>query len=238
MQRIIKQNFSYAKQQRRIALDRGSRLRSDAATLKGSDRRREAVSVSMKVARMSRTTAPPAKAEIGVADAEDGDMPEIAAIYARHVATGLASFEEEPPSLEEMRRRRADALRLGLPYLVAKLAGKVAGYAYASPYRARSAYRFSIENSVYVADGMVGQGIGRSLLGALIARCEEGPWRQMIAIIGDSANAASIALHRAHGFRMVGTLRAVGLKHGCFVDTVLMQRELGAESAEPPGAPT
>jgi phosphinothricin acetyltransferase len=172
-----------------------------------------------------------------VSDTGDDDMPAIAAIYAHHVLNGLASFEEEPPDLEEMRRRRGEVLRRGLPHLAARLDGKTVGYAYASPYRARSAYRFSIENSVYVAEGMAGRGIGRELLGALIARCEKGPWRQMIAIIGDSANAASIALHRAHGFRMVGTLEAVGFKHGRFVDTVLMQRALGALGAAASAGP-
>ena len=165
-----------------------------------------------------------------VDDAGEDDVSSITAIYAHHVLTGLASFEEEPADLEEMRRRRAEVLSRGLPYLAARLDGRVVGYAYASPYRARSAYRFSIENSVYVAQGLAGRGIGTALLGALIARCETGPWRQMIAIIGDSANAASIALHRSHGFRMVGTLAGVGYKQGRFVDTVLMQRALGVIS--------
>ncbi len=173
-----------------------------------------------------------------VDEAQDEDMPAIAAIYAHHVATGLASFEEAPPSLEEMGRRRADILRLKLPYFAARLDNSVAGYAYVSPYRARSAYRFSIENSVYVANGMARRGIGGALLAALIAHCEQGPWRQMIAVIGDSANAASIALHRSHGFRMVGTLEAVGFKHGRFVDTVLMQRALGAGRTMSPPDPT
>jgi phosphinothricin acetyltransferase len=162
-----------------------------------------------------------------IEDARDDDMVAITEIYAHHVLTGLASFEEAAPSLEEMRRRRAELLRQGYPYLAARLGGKIVGYAYVSAYRARSAYRFSIENSVYVAADIAGRGIGGALLGNLIARCEQGPWRQMIAVIGDSGNTASIALHRSHGFRMVGTLRAAGFKHGRFVDTVLMQRELG-----------
>jgi L-amino acid N-acyltransferase YncA len=165
-----------------------------------------------------------------IEDAAEDDIPSVAEIYAHHVLTGLASFEEEAPSLDEMRRRFAELRRQGYPYLAAKLDGNVVGYSYASAYRARSAYRFSIENSVYVAHGMAGRGIGSALLGGLIARCEQGPWRQMIAVIGDSANAASIALHRAYGFRMVGTLQAAGFKHGRFVDTVLMQRELGEGS--------
>ena len=158
-------------------------------------------------------------------------------IYAHHVLNGLASFEEKAPSLDEMRSRYAQISRQGFPYLVAKGDGRVVGYAHASPYRARSAYRFSIENSVYVRDGMAGKGIGGVLLDALLARCEKGPWRQMVAIIGDSGNEASIALHRSRGFRKLGTLRAVGFKRGRWVDTVLMQRELGAGSASLPPSP-
>jgi L-amino acid N-acyltransferase YncA len=173
-----------------------------------------------------------------VRDCADVDMVEIRDIYAHHVRTGLASFEEEAPGLEEMRRRRGEVLKLGLPYLVAESEdGQILGYAYATPYRARSAYRFAIENSVYVQGGMAGRGIGSALLSALIARCESGPWRQMIAIIGNSGNAASIALHSAHGFRMVGTLRGVGFKHGDWVDTVLMQRELGVGAGALPDNP-
>jgi L-amino acid N-acyltransferase YncA len=163
-----------------------------------------------------------------IRDAQDADMPALGAIYGHHVLHGLASFEEAPPAADELARRRADVLGRGLPYLVAAIDEEVVGYAYASPYRARSAYRFSIENSVYVDHRRHRGGIGRALLSALIARCEDGTWRQMVAVIGDSANVASIALHERLGFRMVGTLRAVGFKFGRFVDTVLMQRELGA----------
>ena len=127
-----------------------------------------------------------------------------------------------------MTRRRADVIGLGLPYLVAELDGDVAGYSYAAPYRSRSAYRFAIENSVYVDHRLNRRGIGRALLPALIARCQAGDWRQMIAIIGDSGNAASIGLHEQFGFRLAGTLRGVGFKFGRWVDTVLMQRALGA----------
>jgi L-amino acid N-acyltransferase YncA len=154
-------------------------------------------------------------------------MAQLQAIYAHHVLHGTASFEEQPPALAEMLRRRADVLARGLPYLVAESDGRLVGYSYATPYRARSAYRFSIENSVYVAPGLVRAGIGRALLTELIARCEAGEWRQMIAVIGDSRNAASIALHERLGFRMVGTLRNVGRKFGRWLDTVLMQREFG-----------
>jgi len=162
-----------------------------------------------------------------VRDARDDDMGAVQAIYAHHVLHGTASFEEEPPPLAEMRRRRADVLARGLPYLVAELDGRVTGYSYATPYRARSAYRFSIENSVYVDHARHRSGVGRALLTELIARCERGDWRQMIAIIGDSAQAASIGLHESLGFRHVGTLQAVGLKFGRWLDTVLMQRALG-----------
>ena len=164
-------------------------------------------------------------------DARDDDMGAIQAIYAHHVLHGTASFEEEPPPLAEMQRRRADVLARGLPYLVAELDGGVAGYSYATPYRARSAYRFSIENSVYVDQARHRSGVGRALLTELIARCERGDWRQMIAVIGDSAQVASIGLHASLGFRHIGTLQAVGLKFGRWLDTVLMQRALGPGAA-------
>ena len=164
-------------------------------------------------------------------DARDDDMGAVQAIYAHHVLHGTASFEEEPPPLAEMQRRRADVLARGLPYLVAEVDGRIAGYSYATPYRARSAYRFSIENSVYVDHARHRAGIGRALLTELIARCERGDWRQMIAIIGDSEQAASIGLHASLGFRHIGTLQAVGLKFGRWLDTVLMQRALGPGAA-------
>ena len=164
-------------------------------------------------------------------DARDDDMGAIQAIYAHHVLHGTASFEEEPPPLAEMQRRRADVLARGLPYLVAEVDGRIAGYSYATPYRARSAYRFSIENSVYVDHARHRSGIGRALLAELIARCERGDWRQMIAVIGDSAQVASIGLHANLGFRHIGTLQAVGLKFGRWLDTVLRQRALGPGAA-------
>ena len=162
-----------------------------------------------------------------VRDAGEADVAAIQAIYAHHVLHGVASFEEVPPTLEEMRSRRAAALGLGLPYLAAELDGRVVGYAYASMYRARPAYRYTIEDSVYIAEGLGGKGIGTGLLSELIARCEAGPWRQMLAVIGDSGNTASISLHRACGFSVVGTLPSVGFKFGRWVDSVLMQRPLG-----------
>jgi phosphinothricin acetyltransferase len=170
-----------------------------------------------------------------VRDTTEADMPAIQTIYARQVLHGLASFEEEPPSTQDLLARRAGVLELGLPYLTAELAGEVAGYAYASAYRPRPAYRHTIEDSVYVAERMQGQGIGRALLSALIVRCEAGRWRQMIAVIGNSGNAGSIALHRQLGFRVVGTFESVGFKLGGWVDTVLMQRALGPGSSTPPG---
>ncbi|HET6522565.1 MAG TPA: GNAT family N-acetyltransferase [Geminicoccaceae bacterium] len=167
---------------------------------------------------------------VAVRDATDADMEAVRRIYAHHVLHGLATFEEEPPSVEELRRRRADVLGRGLPYLVAEVDGAVVGYGYATPWRPRPAYRHTVENSVYVEAGREGRGIGRALLSALIARCEAGPWRQMVAVIGDSGNAPSIGLHRSLGFEHVGTLRRVGFKFGRWVDTVLMQRELGSEA--------
>jgi L-amino acid N-acyltransferase YncA len=162
-----------------------------------------------------------------VRDAREQDMPAIQAIYAHEVLYGSASFEEVPPTTDAMLARRASVLELDLPYLAAELEGRVVGYSYATAYRPRPAYRYTIEDSVYVAQAMQGRGIGRALLSALIARCETGPWRQMIAVIGDSGNAGSIALHRQLGFRLVGTFEAVGFKLGRWVDTVHMQRALG-----------
>ena len=163
-----------------------------------------------------------------VRDTRDSDMPVIQTIYAHHVAHGLASFEEVPPTSDELLARRQSVLALGLPYLAAELDGRVVGYSYATAYRPRPAYRDTVEDSVYVAEGMGGRGVGRALLAALICRCEAGPWRQMVAVIGDSGNAGSIALHARLGFRRVGTLEAVGFKFGRAVDTVLMQRALAA----------
>jgi phosphinothricin acetyltransferase len=164
-----------------------------------------------------------------VRDSRDEDMPKIQAIYGFHVLHGLASFEEEPPSVDELSRRRADVLDRGLPYLVAETGGVVVGYSYAAPYRSRPAYRFTVENSVYVDHNLRRRGAGYALLSALIARCAERECRQMIAVIGDSENRASIALHERLRFIHVGTLRAVGFKFGRWVDTVLMQRALNPD---------
>lgn len=172
--------------------------------------------------------------EPSIRDAIGADLPAITAIYAHHVLSGCASFEEVPPTVEEMSARRGGVLKLGAPYLVAELDGRIAGFAYANTYRARPAYRHTIEDSVYVAHDALGRGVGGALLAELIRRCEAGPWRQMIAVIGDSANTGSIAVHRKLGFEMTGTFRAVGFKFGRWVDSVLMQRPLGDGDATLP----
>ncbi|WP_407529539.1 GNAT family N-acetyltransferase [Methylobacterium oryzisoli] len=165
------------------------------------------------------------------------DIPAVQAIYARAVREGTASFELDPPDVPEMLRRHAGLIGAGHPYLVAEIGGRIAGYAYAGPYRARPAYRASVENSVYVDPAMQGRGVGRRLLAALIDEAERRGFRQMIAVIGDSDNAASIGLHAALGFGHAGVLRAVGWKHGRWLDTVLMQRALGPGDTIPPGSP-
>lgn len=171
---------------------------------------------------------------VEIRDAREGDMRFVQEIYAHHVLQGLASFEEEAPSVAEMIGRRESVLALGLPYLVAELDGRIVGYSYASLYRPRPAYRHTIEDSVYVRDGFAGNGVGRELLRDLIKRCESGPWRQMLAVIGDSANAGSIGLHGSQGFRQIGRLDAVGFKFGRWVDSILMQRPLGRGSLSLP----
>jgi phosphinothricin acetyltransferase len=179
---------------------------------------------------------PPAanRPAILVRDAREADMDAVSKIYAAHDLHGLASFEEVPPSLDEMKSRRAEVLQLGLPYLVAEDDGRVVGYSYATSYRTRRAYRYTVEDSVYVEDGFHGRGIGTALLAELIARCERGPWRQMLAVIGDSGNAGSIALHRRLGFAPAGNLVSVGFKLGRWVDSVFMQRALGAGDSTKP----
>ncbi|TDQ84459.1 phosphinothricin acetyltransferase [Dongia mobilis] len=168
------------------------------------------------------------------------DLPAIQAIYAHHVLTGSASFEELPPDVAEMTRRWQAIQAAGLPYLVAEdqfgAGAGIAGYAYAGPYRPRAAYRFTVEDSIYLAPQAQGRGIGRALLARIIDDATALGLRQMIAVIGDSANQASVGLHRALGFDSVGTFRAVGFKFGRWVDSVLMQRALGAGATTQPDA--
>ena len=176
-------------------------------------------------------------ASVTVRDARLEDLPRVREIYAHHVLNGLASFEEAPPDLAEMTRRFEATRECGMPYLAAEDTNteEVLGYAYAGPYRPRPAYRFSVENSVYVAPGLEGRGVGRALLEALIERCTALGLRQMIAVVGDSGHLPSIAFHEALGFTRVGTLRAVGFKFGRWVDSVILQRALGGGGETPPG---
>ena len=153
-----------------------------------------------------------------------GDLAAIAAIYGPEVRHGTATFELEPPDAAELGHQPGQAA--GLPWLVAELDGRVGGYAYAVPYRNRPAYRFTVEDSVYLAADARGRGVGRLLLDAVIEAARDARMRQMVAVIGDSANAASVRLHRACGFADVGTLRGVGFKLGRWLDTVVMQRSL------------
>ncbi|MFY9896591.1 MAG: N-acetyltransferase family protein [Xanthobacteraceae bacterium] len=156
-----------------------------------------------------------------------GDIGAITRIYADAVRNGTASFEVEPPDEAEMLRRQIALLNNDYPYFTAEIESVVAGYAYAGPYRARPAYKWSVEDSVYVAPNMHRKGIGALLLRALVAASAQRGYRQMIAVIGDSAQIGSIALHERAGFRHIGTLRSVGFKRGKWLDTVLMQRALG-----------
>jgi phosphinothricin acetyltransferase len=182
------------------------------------------------LASLTSNSVPPggeARGAIRVRVATEADMVAVHDIYAHYVLNSLATFEETPPTLEEMLARRLASVELGLPYLIAEAGSETVGFAYAAAYRPRPAYRFTIEDSVYVADGQLGRGIGSALLGELIAACERGPWRQMLAVVGDSANAGSIALHRRFGFELMGNLPSVGFKFGRWVDTPILQRPLG-----------
>ncbi|MCX7273076.1 MAG: GNAT family N-acetyltransferase [Burkholderiales bacterium] len=184
---------------------------------------------------MNDTAPRPALPAVQVRNSRDDDLPGIQAIYAHHVLHGTGTFEIDPPSLEDMTRRRADVLGNRFPWLVAERDGVLLGYAYANHFRTRPAYRFTVEDSIYIAPQAVGQGVGRLLMTALLGACEARGCRQVLAVIGDSGNTASIALHAAAGFRMTGTLVAVGWKFGRWLDVVMMQYECGegARSAPP-----
>lgn len=161
------------------------------------------------------------------------DLPAITSIYGWHVSHGTGTFELEPPPLDEMSRRRDEVLARGLPWLVAEQRGEVAGYAYANPFRPRLAYRFALEDSIYLAPDARRQGLGSLLLSELIARCQALGARQMFAVIGDSANAASVAVHRRCGFSDVGIMRSAGWKFERWLDVVIMQRTLGLGDRAP-----
>jgi len=171
---------------------------------------------------------------ISIRDADLTDIPAITHIYAHAVRNGTASFELDPPDEAEMARRWCALRAGGYPYFVAVRDGAVAGYAYAGPYRARPAYRWSVEDSIYIDPAAQRRGIGRALLDRLIAEAQARGFRQMIAVIGDAAQTPSIELHRAAGFRLVGTLESVGFKFGRWLDSVLMQRALGPGATKPP----
>ena len=166
----------------------------------------------------------------------DEDIASLAAIYIASVATETASWEYVPPTAQEFAQRRRDVLAKGFPYFTAELDGTVVGYSYASAYRARIGYRFVIEDSVYVLHEMMGRGIGKRLLMMLIGECAQRGYRQMIAVIGDSANAGSIKLHEACGFQHVGVFKGIGYKFDRWLDSVQMQRALGEGSAIAPPA--
>jgi phosphinothricin acetyltransferase len=175
-----------------------------------------------------------------IRDSRDTDLPAIEAIYAHHVLHGTGTFEITAPDLAEMTRRRADVMKNGFPFLVAHEGDRVLGYAYVNWFRLRPAYRFTVEDSIYIDETARGRGVGRLLLTALIERCEQAGCRQLLAIIGDSGNTGSIGLHARCGFRFAGTLRGTGWKFDSWLDTVIMQRELGDADRQAPqlDAPT
>lgn len=169
--------------------------------------------------------------------ATEADAEALAAIYGHHVLHGFGTFETVPPGAEWMDARRREIQAYGLPYLVAEDAGQVLGYAYAGLFRPRPGYRYTVEDSVYVAPDAVGRGVGRAVLTAVLAACEPLGVRQVVAVIGDSGNAASIGLHRALGFEPAGVGRSFGFKHGRWVDIVWMQKPLGGGDTRPPDTP-
>ena len=169
-----------------------------------------------------------------IRDATAADIPHIQQIYAHHVLSSTTTFEEVPPTEQEMQQRMQKVRENGLPWLVAEEDGRILGYCYAGPYRPRPAYRYTIEDSIYLAEGEFGRGIGQQLLSTLLQRCEAGPWRQMIAVIAGTQNESSIILHRKLGFAHVGTQPDTGYKFGQWIDVVFMQRALGAGGTTPP----
>ena len=171
---------------------------------------------------------------VSIRPATPADIPAITRIYAYAVKHGTASFELEPPDEAEMARRQRTLVDGGYPYIVAEIDDALAGYAYAGPYRPRPAYRFSVEDAIYVDPSAQRRGVGRVLLEHLIEECERRGFRQMVAVIGDSAQAPSIELHRALGFRMIGAVENVGYKFGRWLDSVNMQRALGAGATTKP----
>ena len=174
-------------------------------------------------------------APVTIRDSRPADIPAITALYARYVTASLATFDEMPPSPDEMTQRREDLLGANLPFIVAVDAGgTLVGYAYAAKFRLRSAYRFTLEDSIYVDPSAIRRGIGSALLGALIERCTALGHRQLVAVIGDTANAGSIGLHAKMGFVRVGVMPAVGFKLGRWVDAVLMQHSLGSGASTAP----
>ncbi len=166
---------------------------------------------------------------VSIRPAIETDAPRIAEIYAHHVLHGVATFEEIPPEPEEMARRMREIRAAGYPWLVAEEGGQIVGFAYAGVHKARAAYRYTVEDSIYLAADRLGRGIGSALLGRLIEVCDDGGFARMIAIIGGGENAASIALHRKHGFEVTGRVDGIGFKFGRFVDVVYMIRALSGE---------
>ena len=171
---------------------------------------------------------------VNIRPATASDVAAIARIYAEAVSNGTATFEIKAPDEAEMARRLRTLVAGNYPYLVAERSAVVAGYAYAGPYHLRPAYKWTIEDSIYLDPEFRGQGIGRLLMRRLLADAEAGGFRQMVALIGDAGNTASIALHASAGFRPVGTLQSVGFKHGRWLDVVVMQRPLGSADSNPP----
>jgi L-amino acid N-acyltransferase YncA len=167
----------------------------------------------------------------------ESDLPQITAIYAHHVLHGTGTFETDPPTEADMAARRADVLSKGLPYLVAEEGVRVLGFAYCQWFKPRPAYRFSAEDSIYLQPDATGRGLGKALLAELARQAEAAGIRKLVAVIGDSANAGSVGVHRALGFTPAGSFKSCGWKFGRWLDIVLMEKSLGEGDTTPPGAP-